>query len=124
MHAPLVPPSLLRSRPVLSAEDAAEAQVADAVFAQSYIPKKLDDVMHYERDHARLSSGKDTGEFGQAGVPEGADGLVGGGNEGRPRAVRRLRCTSPRSPGRCSSLVPLPPSLSLQRASTTRPWPA
>ena len=28
---------------------------------QAYIPKKLEDVMNYERDHARLTSGTDTG---------------------------------------------------------------
>ena len=29
--------------------------------AQAYIPKKLEEVVNYERDHARLTSGKDTG---------------------------------------------------------------
>lgn len=28
---------------------------------QAYIPKKLEEVVNYERDHARLTSGKDTG---------------------------------------------------------------
>lgn len=31
---------------------------------QAYIPKKLEEVMNYERDHARLSEGRDTGAFG------------------------------------------------------------
>lgn len=44
------------TRPKMSAEQ----EVSDAVFAQAYIPKKLDDVMNYERDHARLSKGTDT----------------------------------------------------------------
>ncbi|KAL4430675.1 hypothetical protein ABPG75_005931 [Micractinium tetrahymenae] len=38
----------------------AEQEVADRVFAQAYIPKKLDDVINYERDHARLKAGTDT----------------------------------------------------------------
>ncbi|KAI7837741.1 hypothetical protein COHA_008463 [Chlorella ohadii] len=38
----------------------AEQEVADRVFAQAYIPKKLEEVVNYERDHARLTSGKDT----------------------------------------------------------------
>jgi hypothetical protein len=46
-----------RSRPAQTAEQ----EVSDAVFAQAYIPKKLDDVANPERDHARLAAGTDTG---------------------------------------------------------------
>ena len=35
----------------------AEEEVAEAVFQQVFIPKKLDEVAHYERDHARLQQG-------------------------------------------------------------------
>lgn len=42
----------------------AEQEVADAVFAQAYIPKKLDEVANPERDHARLAAGTDTGGRG------------------------------------------------------------
>ncbi|KAL4432421.1 hypothetical protein ABPG77_001720 [Micractinium sp. CCAP 211/92] len=48
---------LASSRP---ATLSAEQEVADAVFAQAFIPKKLDDVINYERDHARLKEGNDT----------------------------------------------------------------
>ncbi|KAL4859577.1 Serine/threonine-protein kinase RIO1 [Chlorella vulgaris] len=44
------------SRPAQTAEQ----EVSDAVFAQAYIPKKLDDVANPERDHARLAAGTDT----------------------------------------------------------------
>ena len=37
----------------------AEEQVAEKVWAQAYIPKKLDEVVHFERDHERLSKGGD-----------------------------------------------------------------
>ena len=55
--SPRTPPLWSCSRPPLTAEE----EVADAVFAQAYIPRKLEEVMHYERDHARLAAGKDTG---------------------------------------------------------------
>lgn len=38
----------------------AEEEVAERVWAQAYIPKKLEEVVHYERDHERLQSGRDT----------------------------------------------------------------
>jgi RIO kinase 1 len=31
--------------------------VADAVFQQAFIPRKLDEVTHYERDRDRLAAG-------------------------------------------------------------------
>ncbi|KAK2080313.1 hypothetical protein QBZ16_000166 [Prototheca wickerhamii] len=43
------------SRPV--GAPAAEAALADAVWAQAFIPKKLEEVTHYERDHDRLQEG-------------------------------------------------------------------
>lgn len=45
------------ARPVVRT---AEEEVADRVWAQAFIPKKLEEVTHYERDHARLQSGLDT----------------------------------------------------------------
>lgn len=42
------------SRPIGSAED----EVAEAVFAQAFIPKRLDEVIHYERDHDKLQASK------------------------------------------------------------------
>ena len=71
------------SRPPLTAEE----EVADAVFAQAYIPRKLEEVMHYERDHARLSAGKDTG-----GPEWGGRGRVGGEGERGWRARGLLSC--------------------------------
>ena len=38
----------------------AEEEVAERVWAQAFIPKKLEEVAHYERDHARLQQGTDT----------------------------------------------------------------
>ena len=38
----------------------AEQEVAERVWHQAYIPRKLDEVVFYERDHARLQEGKDT----------------------------------------------------------------
>jgi transketolase len=35
----------------------AEAEVADAVFQQAFIPRKLDEVTHFERDRERLAAG-------------------------------------------------------------------
>lgn len=37
--------------------DAAEEQVADRVFEQAYIPRRLEEVQEYERDHDRLAGG-------------------------------------------------------------------
>ena len=37
----------------------AEEEVAERVWAQAFIPKKLEEVTHYERDHERLQKGKD-----------------------------------------------------------------
>jgi RIO kinase 1 len=45
------------SRPVVRT---AEEEVAERVWAQAFIPKKLEEVTHYERDHKRLVEGKDT----------------------------------------------------------------
>jgi RIO kinase 1 len=45
------------ARPVVPT---AEEEVAERVWHQAYIPKKLDEVMHYERDHERLQRGGDT----------------------------------------------------------------
>lgn len=44
----------LHSRPL---ERGAEAEVAEAVFQQAFIPRKLDEVAHYERDRDRLAAG-------------------------------------------------------------------
>lgn len=38
----------------------AEEEVAEKVWAQAYIPKKLDEVIHFERDHERLRKGEDS----------------------------------------------------------------
>eukprot|EP00897_Mesotaenium_endlicherianum_P010349 jgi/Mesen1/9342/ME000061S08781 len=43
-----------------AATQTAEEEVAEAVFAQSYIPRALDQVKDYERDMDRIASGKDT----------------------------------------------------------------
>jgi len=45
------------SRPVVRT---AEEEVAERVWAQAFIPKKLEEVTHYERDHKRLVEGRDT----------------------------------------------------------------
>lgn len=45
------------SRPVVRT---AEEEVAERVWAQAFIPKKLEEVAHYERDHERLIKGTDT----------------------------------------------------------------
>lgn len=37
----------------------AEEEVAERVWAQAHIPKKLEEVVHYERDHERLQKGVD-----------------------------------------------------------------
>lgn len=34
----------------------AEDEVSEAVFYQAFIPKRLDEVMHYERDHDKLQA--------------------------------------------------------------------
>ncbi|PSC75250.1 serine threonine-kinase RIO1-like [Micractinium conductrix] len=86
------------SRPAATAEQ----EVADAVFAKAYIPKKLEDVMNYERDHARLTSGTDTeGIYYQALAGMKADmsgarvqqevssGKKKGGNAGSKAAVQQ-----------------------------------
>lgn len=48
---------MLRSRPLTHEQD---EQVAAAVFHQAFIPRKLEDVTHYERDHDRLATGQNT----------------------------------------------------------------
>ena len=45
------------NRPVVQT---AEEEVAERVWAQAFIPKKLEEVTHYERDHERLQKGTDT----------------------------------------------------------------
>jgi RIO kinase 1 len=39
--------------------------VAAAVFQQAFIPRKLDEVTHYERDHDRLAAGQSEGIYYQ-----------------------------------------------------------
>ena len=46
-----------------------------AVFHQAYIPRRLEEVVHYERDHDRMK------KVGQ-GTREGGDGGHGGGGGG------------------------------------------
>ncbi len=48
------------SRPL---QPTAEEQLDDAVFQGAYIPRKLDEVVHYEREHERL-----TGQGGSSGA--------------------------------------------------------
>lgn len=36
-------------------EDVAEEQMADRIFEQAYIPRRLEEVQEYERDHDRLA---------------------------------------------------------------------
>ena len=36
-------------------EDPAEEQMADRIFEQAYIPRRLEEVQEYERDHDRLA---------------------------------------------------------------------
>lgn len=38
-------------------EDVAEEQMADRIFEQAYIPRRLEEVQEYERDHDRLAGG-------------------------------------------------------------------
>jgi hypothetical protein len=45
---------LVCSRPLTRS---AEAEVSDAVFQQAFIPRKLDEVTHFERDRERLAAG-------------------------------------------------------------------
>ncbi len=39
--------------------------MAEGVWRGSHIPRKLEEVVHYERDHARLQTGTDTGVCGR-----------------------------------------------------------
>ncbi|GFR47397.1 hypothetical protein Agub_g9114, partial [Astrephomene gubernaculifera] len=48
---------LAASRPI---NVAPEEEVAEAVFHQAFIPRRLEEVVHFERDHERLQRGKDT----------------------------------------------------------------
>lgn len=50
MHTPPA-----RSRPLLRN---AEEEVEEAVFAQAFIPRRLEEVAHYERDREALAAGK------------------------------------------------------------------
>ncbi len=52
---------LCRSRP---AERSAEEQLADAVFCQAYIPRKLDEVPDFERDVDRVQGAAPTHKAG------------------------------------------------------------
>lgn len=54
----VLPPPPARSRPISLTP---EQEVAERVFQQAYIPKKLEEVVHYERDHERLQAGTNTG---------------------------------------------------------------
>lgn len=40
------------SRPV---QQSAEDRLDDAIFGGAYIPRKLEEVVHYERDHQRVT---------------------------------------------------------------------
>ena len=40
-------------------------QVKEAVFQQAYIPTRMDDVLHYERDHNRAQAGENLEDRGQ-----------------------------------------------------------
>ncbi|KAF5838403.1 RIO1 family-domain-containing protein [Dunaliella salina] len=55
------------SRPI--GEDP-EATVADAVFEQAFIPKRMDEILHYERDHEVLQRAAE-----QGGSAEGVEGI-------------------------------------------------
>uniref|UniRef100_A0A1D2A9U5 Serine/threonine-protein kinase RIO1 n=2 Tax=Auxenochlorella protothecoides TaxID=3075 RepID=A0A1D2A9U5_AUXPR len=48
---------LAAGRPI-DTSSAPDSSVADAVWAQAFIPKKLDEVANHERDHARLQAGE------------------------------------------------------------------
>ncbi len=54
-HADLTIACTLR-RPALTIDE----EVAEKVFHSAYIPKKLEEVSHYERDHDRLRNGGNT----------------------------------------------------------------
>ena len=54
----------------------AEAEVEEAVFRQAYIPRKLEEVEHFERDAERLQAGCGAGIYFQAIAGLGADGTV------------------------------------------------
>mmetsp|Transcript_35425 Transcript_35425/g.100311 ORF Transcript_35425/g.100311 Transcript_35425/m.100311 type:complete len:378 (-) Transcript_35425:8-1141(-) len=45
-------------------ERTAEEEVKDAVFQQAYIPTRMDEVVHYERDHTRAQAGEDLEDRG------------------------------------------------------------
>lgn len=70
------------SRPVVPT---AEEEVAEKVWAQAHIPKKLEEVVHFERDHERLQSGTDTeGIYYQAiaGMKDDMSGIRNEDSEG------------------------------------------
>lgn len=54
----------------------AEAEVEEAVFRQAYIPRKLEEVEHFERDAQLLQAGRGQGIYFQAISGLGADGTV------------------------------------------------
>ena len=70
------------SRPL---ERGAEAEVAEAVFHQAFIPRRLDEVAHYERDRDRAMAKKAAAEgdegSGEGGEGSGAAGRADGGND-------------------------------------------
>ncbi|GFH17689.1 RIO kinase [Haematococcus lacustris] len=83
---------LAASRPAGSVED----EVSAAVFQQAFIPKCLDEVIHYERDHDKLqaSNGKHVeGIYYQAmtGFAQGANGSAGGCEGPSKEAVKAER---------------------------------
>eukprot|EP00889_Picochlorum_renovo_P008821 jgi/Picre1/35851/NNA_003311.t1 len=56
-----------------------EEEVAEKVWSQAYIPKKLEEVVHFERDHERLQKGENTeGIYYQAiaGMKEDMSGAI------------------------------------------------
>ena len=64
------------SRPVVRT---AEEEVAERVWAQAHIPRKLEEVVHYERDHAALQAAAAARAAGGGG---GAGGAAAGDVEG------------------------------------------
>lgn len=59
-----------------------EEELAEKVWAQAYIPKKLEEVVHFERDHERLQKGENVeGIYYQAiaGMKEDMSGAIARG---------------------------------------------
>ncbi len=70
-----------------------EEAVADAVFAQAFIPRRLEEVVHFERDHARLQAGTDTEGIYFTSIAGGEEGwgVWAGGKRGRRAGSERRR---------------------------------